>query len=97
MPSTSDWRQPYTLSTFDLVTESIPSAPSPGAPPWMGAKLERLHELPRRDPGQAKAEIGKHLDGELTVRPLPSTGRERRAGTRGRPKLYSLLEGQEAL
>ena len=44
-----------------------------------------------------EAEIAKHLDGELTVRPLPSTGQERRAEIRGRAKLNSLLEGQEAV
>jgi hypothetical protein len=43
------------------------------------------------------AEIAKHLDGELTVRPLPATGRERRAEIRGRAKLNSLLAGQEAV
>jgi hypothetical protein len=31
------------------------------------------------------------------VRPLPSTGSERRAEIRGRAKLNSLLEGQEAV
>ena len=51
----------------------------------------------RPEPAQAKAEIAKHLDGELTVRPLPSTGPERRAEIRGRAKLNSLLEGQEAV
>ena len=45
----------------------------------------------------AKAEIAKHFDGELTVRPLSSTGSERRAEIRGRAKLNSLLEGQEAV
>jgi hypothetical protein len=63
----------------------------------MRAKLERLDELLRREPAQAKAEIAKHLDGELTVRPLSSTGRERRAEIRGRAKLNGLLEGQEAV
>ena len=51
----------------------------------------------RQEPAQAKAEIAKHLDGELTVRPLPASGRERRAEIRGRAKLNSLLEGQEAV
>jgi hypothetical protein len=49
-----------------------------------------------QDPAQAKVEIAKHLDGDLTLRPLPATGRERRAEIRGRAKLNSLLEGQEA-
>jgi hypothetical protein len=66
-------------------------------PAWVHAKLERLDALLRQEPAQAKAEIAKHLDGELTVRPLPSTGPERRAEFRGRAKLNSLLEGQEAV
>jgi hypothetical protein len=31
----------------------------------MWAKLERLDELLRQEPAQAKAEIAKHLDGEF--------------------------------
>jgi len=77
--------------------EAMPSVPPRVHPTWMRAKLERLDELLRQEPAQAKAEIAKHLDGELTVRPLPSTGRERRAEIRGRAKLNSLLEGQEAV
>jgi hypothetical protein len=61
------------------------------------AKLERLDDLPRQEPAQAKAEIAKHLDGELTLRPLPAIGGERRAEIRERAKLNSLLEGQEAV
>jgi hypothetical protein len=34
-------------------------------------RLERLEELVKHERAQAKAEIGKHLDGELTVRPCP--------------------------
>jgi hypothetical protein len=71
--------------------EAMPSVPPRVHPTWMRAKLERLDELLRQEPAQAKAEIAKHLDGELTVRPLPSTGRERRAEIRGRAKLNSLL------
>ena len=70
---------------------------SRGHPTWLRSKLERLDELLGREPAQAKAEIAKHLHGELTVRPLPSTGSERRAEIRGRAKLNSLLEGQEAV
>jgi hypothetical protein len=77
--------------------EAMPSVPPRVHPTWIGAKLERLDELLRQAPAQAKAEIAKHLDGELTVRPLPSAGRERRAEVRGRAKLNSLLEGQEAV
>jgi site-specific DNA recombinase len=71
--------------------EAMPSVPPRVHPTWMRAKLERLDELLRQEPSQAKAEIAKHLDGELTVRPLPSTGQERRAEIRGRAKLNSLL------
>jgi hypothetical protein len=44
----------------------------------------------------AKAEIANHLDGELTVRPLPSTRPERPAEIRGRVKPSSLLAEEEA-
>jgi hypothetical protein len=74
----------------------MPSVPPTVHPAWIHAKLERLDALLRKEPAQAKVEIAKHLDGELTVRPLPSTGPERRAEIRGRAKLNSLLEGQEA-
>ena len=47
-------------------------------------RLERLEELVKHEPAQAKAEIAKHLDGELGVRPLLGTGSERRAEIRGR-------------
>ena len=73
----------------------MPSVPPTVHPAWIHAKLERLDALFRKEPAQAKAEIAKHLDGELTVRPLPSTGPERRAEIHGRAKLNSLLEGQE--
>jgi hypothetical protein len=49
--------------------------------------INRVKIKRRREPAQAKAKIAKHLDGELTVRPLPSTGHERRAEIRGRAKL----------
>jgi site-specific DNA recombinase len=77
--------------------EAMPSMPPTVHPAWIHAKLERLDALLRKEPAQAKAEIAKHLDGELTVRPLPSTGPERRAEICGRAKLNSLLEGQEAV
>jgi hypothetical protein len=77
--------------------EAMPAVPPRLHPSWMQAKLERLDELLREAPVQVKTEIAKHLDGELTVRPRPSTGRERRAEIRGRAKLNSLLEGQEAV
>jgi hypothetical protein len=52
----------------------MPAVPRRVHPTWMRAKLERLDELLRQERAPAKAEIAKHLDGELTVRPLPSTG-----------------------
>jgi hypothetical protein len=66
-------------------------------PTWLLARLERLDHLLRHDPVRAKAELAKHLDGELTLTPLPSVERNRRAEIRGRAKLDGLLEGQEAL
>jgi hypothetical protein len=63
----------------------------------MRAKLERLDELLRQEPAQAKAEIAKHLDGELTLRPLPRPAASAEPRFRGRAKLNSLLKGQEAV
>jgi hypothetical protein len=77
--------------------EAMPSVPPRAHPARIHAKLKRLDALLRKEPAQAKAEIAKHLDGELTVRPLPATGRERRAEIRGLAKLNSLLEGEEAV
>ena len=79
-----------------------PSGLDREAPPrvhqtWILARLKRLEDLLRRDPVQAKAELAKHLDGELMLTPLPSVGRDRRAEIRGRAKLDGLLEGQEAV
>jgi hypothetical protein len=50
----------------------MPSVPPRVHPAWVHAKLEGLDALLRREPAQAKAENAKHLDGELTMRPLPS-------------------------
>ena len=38
---------------------------------WVMAKLERIEELLRQDPAAARAEIAKHLDGDLVVWPKP--------------------------
>ena len=48
--------------------------------------LERLDELPRRDPQRAKIEIVKYLDGDLVITPRPSITGERRAEISGRAK-----------
>jgi site-specific DNA recombinase len=72
-------------------------APPRVHPTWLLARLERLDHLLRRDPVRAKAELAKHLDGQLTLAPLPSVERDRRAEIRGRVKLDGLLEGQEAV
>jgi hypothetical protein len=67
---------------------------TPGAPDVDAGQARAPRRAPeaRAGPAQAKAEIAKHLDGDLTVRPLPATGRERHAEIRGRAKLNSLLE-----
>jgi hypothetical protein len=70
---------------LELGREAMPSVPPTVHSAWIHAKLERLDALLRKEPAQAKAEIAKHLDGELTVRPLPSTGPERRAEDLVRP------------
>lgn len=66
-------------------------------PAWVANKLQRLDELLRRDPRRAKAEILKHLEGDLEVVPQPSLAGERRAEIRGRAKSDSLLRDQEAV
>jgi predicted PhzF superfamily epimerase YddE/YHI9 len=77
--------------------EREPTAAPRVHPGWISAKIERLDQLLRADPVRAKAELAKHLDGELVLTPLPSAQRERRAEVRGRAKLNGLLEGQEAV
>ena len=56
-----------------------------GAPDVDAGQARAPRRAPEAGAGPAKAEIAKHLHGELTVRPLPSTGRERRAEISGRP------------
>jgi hypothetical protein len=56
-----------------------------------------LDALLRRDPQRAKAEILKHLDGDLVIVPRPSLTGERRAEISGRAKSDSLLGDQEAV
>ena len=64
-------------------------------PAWVANKLQRLDELLRRDPRRAKAEILKHLEGDLEIVPQPSLAGERRAEIRGRAKSDSLLRDQK--
>jgi hypothetical protein len=64
---------------------------------WVMAKLERIEELLRQDPVRARAEIAKHIDGDLVIWPKPSEAEERRAEVVGRVKGDSLLISQEAV
>src|SRR5262245_26712241 len=57
-------------------------------PAWVMSKLEPLDALLRRDPRRAKAEILKHLDGDLVIVPRPSSPGER---------ANSLLRDQKAV
>lgn len=75
------------------------------SPGWIRARLEHLDTLLRDDAPRARLEILKHLDGDLTIRPLasqaPTTERARGAGhafeIRGRIEHDSLLAvNQEA-
>ena len=59
-------------------------------------RAQRIIHL-RRDPQRAKAEILKHLEGDLEIVPQPSLTGERRAEIRGRAKSDSLLSAQEAV
>lgn len=81
--------EPFRARLIDL--EQSPLLRSPKVhPAWVWAKLERLDELLRQDPAQGKAEIAKHLDGDLTISPLPSpawgaTGGDQRADKTEQP------------
>jgi site-specific DNA recombinase len=55
------------------------------------ARLEHLHELLHRDPVRAKAEIARHLDGQLSIRPLPSNTNQRRYEISGAVRPGGLL------
>jgi DNA invertase Pin-like site-specific DNA recombinase len=61
---------------------------------WLLAKLERLHELLATDPVQAKVEIARHLDGNLTLRPLPAATGEKGYEIAGSARSDGLL-GEE--
>lgn len=60
-------------------------------------KLARLDELLRQHPLRARAEIEKHLDGDLVITPRPSGAGERRGLISGAVKSNSLLANQEAV
>jgi hypothetical protein len=64
---------------------------------WIEGKLDQLDDLLRRDVCAARVELRKHLDGELTVKPLPGPPGARRVEIFGRVKHDSLLAGQEAV
>lgn len=64
---------------------------------WVMSRLDRLHDLLKVDVWAARAEIAKHLDGDLLVRPLPARGDEKRAEVLGRVRPNSLLAAQEAV
>jgi DNA invertase Pin-like site-specific DNA recombinase len=64
---------------------------------WVESQLDHLEDLLRRDACGARAEIRKHLDGMLTVNPLPGPAGARRLEISGRVKHDSLLADQEAV
>jgi hypothetical protein len=55
-------------------------------PTWISTQLERLDGLLRTDPARAKAELIRHLEGDLVIKPLPGEPGERRAEISGRVK-----------
>jgi hypothetical protein len=59
--------------------------------------LEQLHELLRKDPVRAKAEIARHLDGQLSIRALPSNTNERSYEISGAVRPDGLLGGEETV
>jgi DNA invertase Pin-like site-specific DNA recombinase len=60
-------------------------------PEWIRARLERLLELLQADPEAAKAELVKHLDGDLKITPRPAPLNERRALISGAVRPDGLL------
>jgi hypothetical protein len=66
-------------------------------PSWILAKLAHLEALIATDVVRARAEMLKHLDGELVLVPKPSVAGERRAEISGRVKANGLLAEQEAV
>jgi len=68
------------------------------APGWVRAQLEHLDGLLRDDAQRARLEVLKHLDGDLTIRALPSAGKTGHAfEITGRLKADGLLAmNQEA-
>jgi len=65
-------------------------------PEWVRARLAQLETLLRDDPIRARTEIMKHLDGDLTVTPLPTEAGQQRVEISGMAKPNSLLAGEEA-
>jgi hypothetical protein len=64
---------------------------------WVVARLESLDELLRTDPPAARVEMAKHLDGDITIKPLPAPPGQKRAEIFGRVAQNSLLGPQEAV
>ena len=79
-------------------TERSDSMTLPRAQPdWILAKLAHVETLIATDVVRARAEMLKHLDGELVLVPKPSVAGERRAEVTGRVKANGLLAEQEAV
>jgi hypothetical protein len=64
-------------------------------PEWVRRKLQDLERLLNQNPARAKLEVMKHLDGDLTVKPLPAPSGAKRAQIEGRVKPNSLLAGKD--
>ena len=82
MPSISEWRQPYLLSNFDLVTESLTLIAGKSSVPVLGDLVEPVHA--------GGGLLGDALDALADPRPLLRVLGERalqqRRGRRGTPR-----------
>jgi hypothetical protein len=64
---------------------------------WIELRLAQLEALLGSDSQRARSEIRKHLEEDLSLKPLPAIGRKWRVEITARVKQDSLLGGQEAV
>jgi hypothetical protein len=73
------------------------NATAPGPPDLDRGPAHPARRTAQDEPRAGREEVRKHLDGDLTLSPLPSGRGERRVEISGRVKSDSLLSAQEAV